>query len=37
MGIPLRTLQDWEAGRRTPPEWFEKLVVEKILTLKKPS
>lgn len=37
MGIPLRTLQDWEAGRRTPPEWLEKLVVEKILTLRKPS
>ena len=27
---PLRTLEDWEAGRRTPPEWIEKIIVEKI-------
>ena len=30
LGIPRRTLQDWEAGRRTPPGWAEALVVEKL-------
>lgn len=30
LGIPKRTLQDWESGRRTPPEWAEALVVEKL-------
>ena len=30
LGIPRRTLQDWEAGKRTPPEWAEALVVEKL-------
>lgn len=30
LGIPKRTLQDWEAGKRTPPGWAEALVVEKL-------
>lgn len=30
LGIPRRTLQDWEAGKRTPPEWAEALVIEKL-------
>ena len=30
LGIPRRTLQDWEAGRRTPPGWAEALVIEKL-------
>ena len=30
LGIPPRTLQDWEAGRRNPPVWVEALVLEKI-------
>jgi len=30
LGIPRRTLQDWEAGKRTPPGWAEALVVEKL-------
>ena len=25
-GIPLRTLEDWEAGRRTPPEYVPRLL-----------
>lgn len=25
-GIPLRTLEDWEAGRRTPPEYIPRLI-----------
>lgn len=30
LGIPRRTLQDWEAGKRTPPGWAEALVIEKL-------
>ena len=30
LGIPKRTLQDWESGRRTPPGWAAALVVEKL-------
>ncbi len=26
IGIPLRTLEDWEAGRRTPPEYIPRLI-----------
>lgn len=33
LGIPRRTLQDWEAGKRTPPGWAEALVVEKLGTI----
>ena len=25
-GIPVRTLEDWEAGRRTPPEYVPRLL-----------
>ena len=25
-GIPVRTLEDWEAGRRTPPEYIPHLL-----------
>lgn len=25
-GIPLRTIEDWEAGRRTPPEYIPRLI-----------
>ncbi|MGN0522577.1 MAG: helix-turn-helix domain-containing protein [Eubacterium sp.] len=30
IGIPIRTLQDWEAERRSCPKWCEKLIVDKI-------
>ena len=26
IGIPVRTLEDWEAGRRTPPEYIPRLI-----------
>lgn len=26
IGIPLRTIEDWEAGRRNPPEYIPKLI-----------
>lgn len=25
-GIPIRTLEDWEAGRRTPPKYIPQLI-----------
>lgn len=31
--IPYRTVQDWEANRRKPPVYVEKLVVEKLLKI----
>lgn len=30
LGIPLRTVEDWEAGRRTPPEYVLRLIAYKI-------
>lgn len=30
LGAPYRTIQDWNAGLRKPPEWIELLVIEKI-------
>ena len=26
VGIPLRTIEDWEAGRRRPPEYIPRLI-----------
>lgn len=31
LGIPYRTLQNWENGERKCPPYIEKLIVEKIL------
>lgn len=33
LGIPNRTLESWEQGKRACPEWCEKLVVNAILNL----
>lgn len=30
-GIPRRTIEDWERGVRTPPEWAERLIVQELL------
>ena len=27
---PYKTVQDWNAGRRTPPVWLQDLIIEKI-------
>ena len=32
--IPLRSLENWESGKRTPPSYVEKLIVEKLLSMK---
>ncbi len=29
-GIPIRTLEDWEAGRRTPPEYIPRLIASQL-------
>ncbi len=29
-GIPVRTLEDWEAGRRTPPEYIPRLLTYQL-------
>ena len=34
LGIPLRTIQGWEEGTRTPASWIEKLVVKALKTMK---
>lgn len=31
LGIPRRTLQDWEYGTNNPPPYVEKLVIDKLL------
>ena len=33
--IPLRTIESWDAGDRKPPAYVEKLIVEKLLSMKK--
>lgn len=35
IGIPIRTIQNWELGVRKCPDYIERLVVEKILELGK--
>lgn len=34
LGIPKRTIENWEGGVRTPPEWAMKLVLEKMESMK---
>ncbi len=33
--IPLDVVKSWDSGRRKPPGWAEKLIIEKLETLKK--
>lgn len=30
IGIPLRTIEDWEAGKRTPPEYIPRLIAYQL-------
>lgn len=32
--VPVRTIQDWEGGKRQPPVYVEKLIIEKLEQLK---
>ena len=31
VGVPLRTIEDWESGKRTPPDYVQKLVIDRLL------
>lgn len=31
--IPKRTIENWESGQRTPPEYVKILVIEKLQSL----
>lgn len=33
LGIPKRTIQDWESGKRKPPEYVERLVIAELKRL----
>ena len=33
--IPIRTLENWDAGKNTPPPYVEKLIIEKLEAIKK--
>lgn len=35
LNIPRRTIQEWEAGRRTPPEWVPPLIEHELERKKK--
>ena len=32
--IPIRTLEDWDSGKRNPSVWAEKLILEKLERMK---
>ena len=33
--IPVRTLEDWDAGKSNPPPYVKKLIIEKLQTISK--
>ena len=33
--IPIRTLEDWDAGKSNPPPYVARLIIEKLQTIKK--
>ena len=30
LGIPVRTVEDWEKGKRTPPEYIPRLIAYQL-------
>jgi len=30
-GVPLRTYQDWEYGKRNPPEYVKVMIINKLM------
>lgn len=30
IGVPVRTIENWEAGSRTPPDYVQRLVLEEM-------
>jgi DNA-binding transcriptional regulator YiaG len=37
LGIPKRTIENWEGGVNSPPPWAEKLLLEKLKQMTKRS
>lgn len=35
LDIPKRTIENWESGQRTPPEYVKKLVLRELERMKK--
>jgi DNA-binding transcriptional regulator YiaG len=33
LGIPKRSIENWEGGKRNPPPYVERLIVEKLQTM----
>lgn len=33
-GIPIDVVKSWDAGRRKPPEWAEKLIIKELERIK---
>ena len=36
-GIPKRTIENWETGVNTPPEWVQRLVLAELKRMKRRS
>ncbi len=34
LGIPVRTIENWDSGSRQPTEWVKNLVIDKLIELK---
>jgi DNA-binding transcriptional regulator YiaG len=37
LGVPKRTIENWEGGVNSPPTWAKKLVLEKLKQMTKRS
>lgn len=35
LGIPKRTIEEWENNRRTPPDYVEKLIIAELERISK--
>ena len=33
LGIPRRTIEDWDSGKSYPPSWVEALLLEKLKSM----
>lgn len=33
LGIPKRSIEDWESGRRSPAPWAERLIINELITI----
>lgn len=35
MQIPVRTIEDWESGKRNPPDYVKRLIIKELAEIKK--